>query len=551
VVLAFDPMGQGERVYYPDASGINSKFHDADLEHTVPGRQMLLMGTTCTLFQLWDAIRSLDYLAAHPLVNPERIASTGQSGGATLTMLLAAVDDRLHCAAEFSGNTENFACPDFLPPGSTDDAEQNIIGSGPLGFDRWDLFYPFAPKPMLVSISDKDSFGTYSPNYVKNSWREYERLSGVYRILGSQRNLAWADTPLPHGLSYDSRIQLYNWLRLHLQDKAEPIAEEPPVARELDEHLWVTASGNVVKSFGGETPFSITRKLYHAAGTTPTSVSLHDLLKVERPPQGCPNVFRKVNSSAGTSIEAIDIRSAANVRIPAWLFRGKSSNDLPIAVILNPHGRNVAWHEDQLCLALAKRGITVCAADVRGVGDLSPQASAGAPGYVISHQKEESYAWASLILGRPLLGQRVTDILAIVGSLRKCDGPGRRIAVAALGELTIPALFAAALEPSITSLYLAGGLCSYAALVENEDYSHPFANFVPGLLLHTDLPRIVAELAPRTIVMEGLVDGRGTQLPFPVAQSLFQAALSRRHLTLRESVNWTIDSLTQFLTGAS
>ena len=57
-------------------------------------------------------------------------------------MLLAAVDDRLSCAVVSSGNTENFACADFIPPGSTDDAEQNFIGSGPLGFDRWDLLYP-------------------------------------------------------------------------------------------------------------------------------------------------------------------------------------------------------------------------------------------------------------------------------------------------------------------------------------------------------------------------------------------------------------------------
>ena len=33
-------------------------------EHNVQ-IQMLLTGTTCTQFQLWDAIRSLDYLAAH------------------------------------------------------------------------------------------------------------------------------------------------------------------------------------------------------------------------------------------------------------------------------------------------------------------------------------------------------------------------------------------------------------------------------------------------------------------------------------------------------
>ena len=98
-------------------------------------------------------------------VDPRRLASTGQSGGGTLTMILAAMDDRLAAAAVSSGNTENFAASPFLAPGSSDDAEQDLVGSGPLAFDRWDLLWPIAPKPLLVAISAHDFFGTYSPSY--------------------------------------------------------------------------------------------------------------------------------------------------------------------------------------------------------------------------------------------------------------------------------------------------------------------------------------------------------------------------------------------------
>src|SRR6476646_11358646 len=109
MVLAFDPMGQGERIGYPDSSGSDTRLSSVDEEHTLPGRQMLLLGETATRYQLWEAIRSLDYLAAHPLVDPTRLASAGQSGGATLTMLLGCVDERLAAAAVSSGNTENVA----------------------------------------------------------------------------------------------------------------------------------------------------------------------------------------------------------------------------------------------------------------------------------------------------------------------------------------------------------------------------------------------------------------------------------------------------------
>lgn len=547
-VLSFDPMGQGERIYYPEADGVQSRLRDADLEHTVPGRQMVLVGTTCTQFQLWDAIRGLDYLAAHPLVDPKRLASAGQSGGATLTMLLAAVDDRLHCAAEFSGNTENVACPDFIPPGATDDAEQNLLGSGPLGFDRWDLFYPFAPKPMLISISDKDSFGTYSPNYVKDSWREYQRLASVYSTLGAPRNLYWTDTPLPHGLSYDSRLELYNWLRLHLRDEAKRITEEPPVKAEADEHLYVCESGNLVKSLGGETPFTLTRKRFLEERKRLQPAPLEHLLKLERPRRARAAVLRKVNSAGGVTVEALDIPSVSPVGLPAWLFRGReTAPDARVVVILDPRGRNAAWHEGELCQRLAERGLMVCAPDVRGIGDLAPQVGAGAPGYALSHQKEEDYAWSSLILGRPLAGQRVTDILAMVWALRQMTGGSQPVAIAALGALTAPALFASALEPSVGSLYLAGGLASFASILDGMDYQHPFANFVPGLLAHTDLPEMAAAMAPRTVVIAGAIDGRGATMDGEKAREAYQSGLARGNVTIQDTARWSADVLAQWL----
>src|SRR5438270_5584793 len=58
VVLAFDPVGQGERINYPGPSGA-TRLPSVDEEHTRPGRQMLLVGDSMTRFQLWDAIRSL------------------------------------------------------------------------------------------------------------------------------------------------------------------------------------------------------------------------------------------------------------------------------------------------------------------------------------------------------------------------------------------------------------------------------------------------------------------------------------------------------------
>jgi dienelactone hydrolase len=305
LVLAFDPMGQGERIYYPGSSLQRTRLLSSDDEHTTPGKQMLLTGDTCTRLQVWDAMRSLDYLAAHRLVDPKRLASTGQSGGGTLTMLLAAVDDRLAAAAVMMGNTENFACANFNPPGSPDDAEQDLVGSGPLGFDRWDLLYPIAPKPLLVEVSAKDFFGTYSSSYLTSGWEEYGKLRGVYEKLGAGGRIAWRETPLPHGLSYDSRLAVYNFFGRWLKGESKEIGEEPPGEPERDETLWVAPSGSVVKSFGGKTPFQLNKE--RAIERSPAQ--LDRLLGVRRPDSGLrATVLRRV-PSRGLDIEALEVNS--------------------------------------------------------------------------------------------------------------------------------------------------------------------------------------------------------------------------------------------------
>jgi dienelactone hydrolase len=548
LVLGFDPMGQGERIYYPDLSGHRSRLGSADEEHSYPGRQMLLVGSNCMQMQLWDAIRSLDYLYDHPLVDRTRIASTGQSGGATLTMLLAAVDDRLSAAAVFSGNTENVTTKDFLPPGSTDDAEQDLVGAGPLAFDRWDLLYPFAPKPLLISISDKDFFGTYSPSYVSDSWEEYQRLQRVYRVLGKEDRLAWSETPLPHGLSYDSRLTMYNWLIRHLQREQKRVEQEPEIRQEPDQNLWVSATGNMVSELHGETPYSLTKSRCETVWRSKKPEPVESLLKAELPATVKAKVLKTVPSRGGVSIDAIDIPSAPGVSVPAWLFRPSAQNaKRKLIVILSARGRNSEWHEPQLFPELARRGFTVCAADVRGIGDLAPAFSSGAASYEREHQEEENYAWSSLILGRPLVGQRVTDAIAVVRGLKPIVASGvDSMGVAALGTMTVPAIFAASLEPSIGSVYLAGGLLSYRSLLGQENYRHTLANFVPNILAHTDLPEMVA-LLPRTqFALAGMLDGNGAPAALSSATEVYRGGVSKGHVHLRERPDWNADSLESF-----
>jgi cephalosporin-C deacetylase-like acetyl esterase len=536
VVLAFDPMGQGERVYYPDAGGVNSRLPSPDHEHTVPGKQMLLVGDTSVRLQVWDAIRSLDYLVSLAMVDTKRIGTTGQSGGGTLSMLLMAADDRLAAAVVCSGNTENVACANFIPPGSTDDAEQDFVGSGPLGFDRWDTMYPFAPKPLLITVSDKDFFGTYSPEYIRSGWEEFQKLQKVYEVLGHGDRLRWADTPLPHSLEYDTRLEVYNWFERWLKGGEKRIEQEPPVTPEEDRTLWVAESGNVVRTFGGLTPFAMNKQ--RVVGKA--AADLAALVGVDVPTGALAAALRRVPSRE-VDIEAVEVFSAPQVWLPAWLFLPRGRNrDKPVVLALEPGGRNRQWSEGQLYQSLAVRGYPVCVADVRGIGDLTPQFGRGAPGHAESHESEEDYAWAGLILGRPMVGQRVTDILALTAGLRKHPAlSARRVVVAARGKLTVPALFAAALDQQIGEVYLAGGLVSFRSIVETENYDHTFANFVPSLLRHTDLPDVAATVAPRRVTLAGTVDAAGHAMETGAVRAIYSGG----HVTVRDKADWDIEVL--------
>jgi hypothetical protein len=436
-----------------------------------------------------------------------------------------------------SGNTENVACANFDPPGATDDAEQNLVGSGPLGFDRWDLLYPLAPKPLLISVSDMDFFYTYSPKYISNGWEEFQKLRAVYTVLGAADRIHWVDTPLPHALAYDSRLQIYRWFGRWLKDDASPLTDEPATEPEKDETLWMTDSGSTVRSFHGRTPFELNRAREIAVRPAP----LGPLIGADRPAKDLRATVLGRAAWRGVTIEALEVASAPHVWLPAWLYLpAERDASKPLLLALEPGGRNMRWQEGGLYHTLAQRGYAVCTADLRGAGDLAPEMGRGAAGYSREHADEENYAWASLILGTPLLGQRVTDILALAAALRGYAAlRGSALKVVASGRLTTPALLAAAMDSDIAELHLSGALVSYRSIVETERYSTPFCNFVFGMLACTDLPEVAASLAPRRVSLAGTVDAAGATLEVAAVRAVYAG----QHIVVKPEARWDVEAL--------
>jgi dienelactone hydrolase len=143
VVLAPDLRCFGER------SDWNPPDHyacDTNLVHAVMAGERPLTNN------LWDLARSLDVLEAHPLVAPDRIGAVGLSLGGTMTLFLAAWDERV-AAAVVSGYFSSWAESHKVP--------WNMCGSqvlpGMLGaLEHVDLAALIAPRPLLVETGRGD-----------------------------------------------------------------------------------------------------------------------------------------------------------------------------------------------------------------------------------------------------------------------------------------------------------------------------------------------------------------------------------------------------------
>src|SRR5205085_9343686 len=104
-------------------------------EHTMAGIGALLVGRGAATYRIWDGIRSLDYLAGRPEIDPARHGCTGNSGGGTLTAYLMALDDRIAVAAPSCYITSLERLFATIGP---QDAEQNITGQVAFGMEHAD-----------------------------------------------------------------------------------------------------------------------------------------------------------------------------------------------------------------------------------------------------------------------------------------------------------------------------------------------------------------------------------------------------------------------------
>ncbi len=528
VVLSYDPFGQGERLQYINPKTGRSLYGPTG-EHSQAGWPMVLIGESFSLYCAWDGIRGLDYLISRPEVDATRLGCTGQSGGGTMTMYLAALEPRLRAAAVSDGNTENVAGPFFDPPGATDDAEQNIVGSLPLRIDRGDLLLAFAPKPLLICYTTHDEGVTYSPVYEEATQEIYRELQGVYDLSGAKDRVGLFASHLPHGLNYFNRMPIYAWFNRWLKNTNSEIAEA-----ELDKipegKLNATSTGQVSTSIGGRSVVQLNtdharivmeKSPFQNAAMDSASVraqvkkELTGLLALPQQRTPLQSRVRSTNPRKNVVIEEIQFESEPGMRVPGWFVRpsAQSRGGSTILYLTDDGGDGVVAEPGSMD-RLLDAGYAVCAITLRGTGLTTPRFPRGGPEYYNSSvHLDERFAWTCLVMGRPVIGQRVWDTLRAVDYLAsRPDVDATQIRIAGVGSAGLAAMMAAVLEDRVHSVLLDRTLANYMSILQSDTYTTHLAWFVPGILRSFDLPQMAAAMSPRPCWILNGVDANGQVL---------------------------------------
>ena len=212
-VFHYDTLGTADSMQIPDHRS-GARDH---LKGKVPGHYGLYSAAaelrlqTNFGLQTYNSVRALDFIETVPGVDPKRLGVTGASGGATQTMMLTAVDDRVAAA---------FPCvmtSTSMQGGCTcENAPYLRIGQGNV-----DIAAATAPRPLGVTAADDWT--------IELETKGFPELTQLYRMLGKPDNLTGVfATQFKHNYNHVSRTAMYGFFNRHFGlglDVKEPVLE--------------------------------------------------------------------------------------------------------------------------------------------------------------------------------------------------------------------------------------------------------------------------------------------------------------------------------------
>ncbi len=478
VSLAFDPAGQGEReqTYDPQLKAPAAGW--SVNEHIHAGAQASLVDQGLARYFIWDAKRSIDYLASRPEVDPERLGAAGCSGGGALTTFIGALDTRLKAVipACFPNSYR------LLFAGANVHSEMTLPRHLALGLDTADFVELSAPTPWMLQATEQDFFTPPGARLV------YEEARRWYRLYGAEDKVAFFLGPGPHGTPLVSREAVYRWL-IRWLNGGRGDDRELPVKIYANHELLVTKTGRVEDEPGSRKLYQLLLDSYRSKRKPGTTAELSaELRRLEIATSGsAPRMVVLDESEAeGFRNQHIRFESEPGIEIDARLYAPSSPGRKPAVLLL------AGQLSDSLAEGIAKAG--------RVVLTLEPRRSTaqGAPRPYVGDWLANTRADQ---IGVSLPARRAHDILRGIDLLcARQDVDAGSIRAAGQGVKGIWLLLAAAADPRIRKIWLDKTPYSLAEALHNTLNTNLSDAVIPGFVLRWDLEDLTRLMRGRPVL---------------------------------------------------
>lgn len=497
--LVFDPIDQGERHQWQDADGKFTLWGTA--AHNMVGKGCILLGWNTARYEIWDAMRAVDYLQSRPDILADRIGCSGISGGGTQTAYLMALDPRITAAAPGC-----YICGLFgrlLKTNGPQDAEQNIFGQLAWGMDHADYCMMRAPQPTLLLTATRDYFN------IEDAWASFRMAKRLYGRLGYPDRMELAETDEEHGFTKQLREASVRWMLRWLAGRDEAIFEPEDLDVPNKADLQCTPEGEVMLLPGARSTYDLNRDQAVALAArrrqlwneTPREALIRQIAATAgiRPLDDLPEPTVQARGDLerpGYRVRKLLFQVEDGVVLPALLFVPEGT---PTSKVLYVHeqGKAADAAPGGAIESLVRAGKIVLAADLRGTGET--QRTGQRYFQPEFHGPDGQDFYVAYLLGRSYVGMRAEDVMICARWLRTNyapqDAPPEWIAV---GHVGIPALHAAAVRPDLFgSVTLVRPFVSWTNAVELGVNKLPLVGTVHGALAVYDLPDLAALLGDR------------------------------------------------------
>ena len=497
-VLVVDPIGQGERWQLMDNKG-NYATRGVTTEHTLVNASCVVVGTSLAALQCWDNHCAIDYLMTRKDIDHENIGAFGCSGGGTETAYLIGYDTRIKAAticSYFSSRERTF---ELLGPS---DGCQHISNEGSAEIELEDFALMMAPKPVLIMSGKYDFVDLWG------AINGFHHLQKAYKALGEEKNIDQIVVETGHGMGKEKRIKMVKFFKHWLchADSSTIIDDESSTLSLEDSYCTPRHQVDLSYSDALSIPqanqktadnYAATRASFVAGDTTVIKQKVLDILGIKIPKSGIRAELTKTTQGREYTEYRYQLIRSGEMPVPiVVLYPDNATKNSRILIELDDSGKGHFLAEYSNYASYLTQGTIIVAADLRGRGETEDP-----PIYtdVKYWNKEYRIAMTSLHIGKPLMGQRVTDLLTILSYLmsdhKLC---GHDIDINATGIYGPAVIHTAYLSGAIKDVTISHAIKSFTEFCTNPMQHEMFSNVLPGVLKYYDLPDLV-KLSKATI----------------------------------------------------